>query len=79
MFRVTYHTRSRTRIATSAAEKAWQDDMEGWRVLMDEATSDEKRAAYERLLRRSQSYRSQHLEQLKGAMEGKKLDVDYEF
>jgi hypothetical protein len=67
MFKVTYHTRSRTRIATFAAEKAWQDDMEGWRVLMNKATSDEKRAAYERLLRWSQSYHYQHLEQLKGA------------
>jgi hypothetical protein len=51
--------------------------MEGWRGLMEEATSEEMRAAYERLLRRSQSYRYQHLEQLEGAVHGKKLDADY--
>ena len=66
-------------IAASTAWWAWQNDMEGWRKLKDEATNEETKKTYERMLRRSESYFEQHMGQLKGAGEGQKIEMDYEF
>jgi hypothetical protein len=53
--------------------------MEGWRKLKDEATNQDLKMTYERMLRRSESYFGKHMEQLKGAGEGHKIDMDYKF
>jgi hypothetical protein len=53
--------------------------MEGWWGLIEEATSEELKATYKRLLCWSQSYCKEHMGQLKGAGQGQKIEIDYEF
>jgi hypothetical protein len=63
MFELDTITNTNNRIVASAAKTAWQNDMEGWRRLIEEATSEELKSTYKTLLRPSQSYCEQHLEQ----------------
>ncbi len=80
MFKLQTDTNTKNRITMSEAKTAWQNDMEGWRRLIEEATtSEELKATYKRLLGWSQSYFEQHMEQLKGAGHGQKIEINYEF
>ncbi len=79
MFELDTNTGTNNMIVASAAETAWKNDMEGWQRLIEEATSEELKSTYKTLLRRSQSSWEQHLEQLKGAAKGQKIEIDYEF
>ena len=79
MFELDTNTDTNNMIVASAAKTAWKNDMEGWQRLIEEATSEELKSTYKTLLRRSQSYCEQHLEQLKGAAKGQKIEIDYEF
>jgi hypothetical protein len=53
MFELDTNTDTNNMIVASAAKTAWKNDMEGWRRLIEEATSEELKLTYKTLLRRS--------------------------